>query len=215
MDFLKAILGEELYKQVTEKINAYNGTSENKEKQIKLANLGEGGYVSKDKYAALEATYNSKLGELDQANTLINDLRKTTKGNEDLQAKITNYDSQVQALQSELVNVKKEAAIKVALLEAKALDVDYLTFKLNEKGNIELDENGKIKGWDDKIAGLKTQFPNQFESSQQKKIEENKLPNNDDSQGITQESFNKMSYAERLKVYNENPEAYAQLTGNK
>lgn len=40
MEFLKEILGDELFKQVSEKINAYNGIKENKEKQIKLANLG-------------------------------------------------------------------------------------------------------------------------------------------------------------------------------
>ena len=39
-----------------------------------------------------------------------------------------------------------------------------------------LDENGKIKGWDDKLAGLKTQFPTQFEAAGGKKYEENRLP---------------------------------------
>ena len=39
MEFLKEILGEELYKQFEEKVNAYNGNEANKDKQIKLANL--------------------------------------------------------------------------------------------------------------------------------------------------------------------------------
>ena len=95
MEFLKAILGEELFKQFSEKIASFNGLPENKEKQIKLANLGEGGYVSKEKYAALEATHNSKLEELTQANTLITDLQNAAKGNEEIQAKITAYENQV------------------------------------------------------------------------------------------------------------------------
>ena len=33
MDFLKDILGEELFKQFAEKVNAYNGDEANKEKQ--------------------------------------------------------------------------------------------------------------------------------------------------------------------------------------
>ena len=43
MEFLKEILGEELYKQFEQAVNAYNGNEANKDKQIKLANLTEGG----------------------------------------------------------------------------------------------------------------------------------------------------------------------------
>ena len=71
----------------------------------------------------------------------------------------------------------------MGLLAEKALDVDYLTFKLKEKGELTLDENGKIKGWNDKVAALKTQLPNQFETAAGKKIIENKLPDQDDHGG--------------------------------
>ena len=50
-----------------------------------------------------------------------------------------------------------------------------------EKGEtLELDENDNIKGWTDKLTGLKTQFPNMFETASEKKhIEEKKLPGGD------------------------------------
>ena len=216
MDFLKEILGEELYKQVADKIALHNGTPENKDKQIKLANLGEGGYVGKDKYAALETTHNSKLAELEQANTLISELQKSNKGNEELQAKIQNYDLQVQTLQNELAKAKLDSAIKVALLEAKAQDIDYLTFKLNEeKAEFVLDENGKVKGLDEKIEGLKTKFPNQFEGGANKNIIENKLPAPDNNnQGLTKADVLKKSYAERTQLYEQNPEAYKEIMKN-
>jgi hypothetical protein len=118
-------------------------------------------------------------------------------------------------IQAELEQTKLDAAIKVELLSSKALDVDYLTFKLKEKGELALDENGKIKGWDDKIAALKTQFPTQFETSTKKNILENKLPGDHDQDGgITKESFAKMGYQDRLKLFKENPEAYAEMTKN-
>lgn len=212
MEFLKAILGEELYQQVADRIALYNGTPENQSRQIKLANLGDGGYVSKDKYAALEATHNSKLAELEQANILIGDLQKSTKGNEELQAKIQNYDVQVQDLQAQLAKEKLDSAIKVALLEAKAQDIDYLTFKLNEeKAEFALDENGKVSGLDEKIEGLKIKFPTQFESGATKKIIENKLEHNDSKQALTRADVLKKSYAERVKIYDENPEAYSEI----
>ena len=179
MDFLKAILSEELYKQVETALNAYNGDEANKDKQIKLANLGSGEYVGKGKYDALQAQLDGKTTELDTANGLIADLKKGTKGNEELQGKITGYETQVQQLQAELEKTKLDNAIQLALRDAKAVDPDYLAYKLHEKysaDELKLDENGKIAGIDDKLAGLKTQFPTQFESAGKKKVDPFTLP---------------------------------------
>nr|DAT94319.1 MAG TPA: minor structural protein [Caudoviricetes sp.] len=218
MEFLKEILGEELYKQVETALNAYNGNEANKDKQIKLANLGSGEYVGKGKYDSLQALLDGKTTELDTANGLIAELKKGTKGNEDLQGKITGYETQVQQLQAELEKTKLENAIQLALRDAKAVDPDYLAFKLREKysaDELTLDENGKVKGMDDKLAGLKTQFPAQFEGSGSKKVIENKLPGEQGGgDSVTKDDFAKMSYQERLKLFNENPDTYAELTKN-
>ena len=167
------------------------------------------------RYGKLKTDHDGKLAELTEAQNLIAELKKSNKGNEDLQGKITAYETQVAQLQAELEKTKLDSAIKVELLSSKALDVDYLTFKLKEKGELSLDENGKIKGWDDKLAALKTQFPTQFESSTNRNILENRLPDNQNQDGgITKEAFAKMGYQERLKLFNEKPEAYAELSKN-
>lgn len=181
MEFLKEILGEELYAQIAEKLNAYNGDEANKDKQIKLANLGSGEYVGKGKYDALQAQLDGKTTELDTANGLIADLKKGTKGNEELQGKITTYEGQIHQLQEQLQDTKIKSAIKVALLSEKALDVDYLTYKLETKlkedgKTLELDDADNIKGWNDLASGLKMQFPTQFESAGKKKVDPFKLP---------------------------------------
>lgn len=222
MEFLKEILGEELFSQVEAKVNEHNGNEANKEKQIKIGNLGTGEYVGKGKYDALQELVNGKETELKSANDLIAELKKGTKGNEELQKKIGDYDVQVAELQKQLQETKVKAAIKVALLSEKAMDVDYLTFKLNEKLKengeaLELDENDNIKGWDDKLSGLKTQFPTMFESASKdgyQVLGDNRLPGSDNSDsGITQEQFSKMGYQSRLKLKQEQPDTYAQLTG--
>lgn len=128
------------------------------------------------RYGKLKTEHESVTKQLGEANTLIEELKKSNKGNEGLQQKITGYETQVQQLQAELEQTRLDAAIKVELLSGKALDVDYLTFKLKEKGELTLDDNGKIKGWDDKLAALKTQFPTQFEGAGGRKYEEHKLP---------------------------------------
>lgn len=41
MEFLKEILGEALFAQFEEKINAYNGNEANKDRQIEIGNLDQ------------------------------------------------------------------------------------------------------------------------------------------------------------------------------
>lgn len=140
------------------------------------------------------------------------------KGNEDLQGKITQYEQQNAQLQAELQETKLKSAIKVALMSEKAIDVDYLTFKLNEKlkekgETLELDENDNIKGWSDKLSGLKTQFPTMFESTSKDgggytRMDDGKLPGGDDHNTLTRSEILKKPYAERAKLFEENPEAY-------
>ena len=171
MDFLKELLDEELYAQLKAAIDQHNGNEDNKDNQIKLGNLGGGEYVSKAEYDSLQELLNGKETELTGANDLIEQLKKATKGDESLQEKITSYEAENAQLQAQLAQTKLQSAVKVALLSEKAVDVDYLTFKLNEslkeKGEtLELDENDNIKDWKNQLENLKTQFPKMFESLQ-------------------------------------------------
>lgn len=221
MEFLRELLGDELFAQLEKAVNEHNGNEANKDKQIKIANLGSGEYVGKGKYDALGESLKGKEAELLSANELIAELKKGTKGNEELQGKITSYESQVADLQAQLQETKIKAAIKVALLSEKAVDVDYLTFKLNEKLNekgetLTLDENDNIKGWDALKDGLKTQFPTMFESansSNMRVLGDNKLPTGEgDRDTVTKEQFAKMGYNARVSLREKNPELYATLT---
>lgn len=215
MEFLKAIYGDKAltFDEFVQAINAHNGNEANKDKLIKLANLGSGDYVSKAKHDALQALLDGKNTELSSANDLIAELKKGTKGNEELQGKVTAYESQVTQLQEQLKQTQLESEIKVALLGAKATDIDYLTYKLKEKGEkLELGEDGHIKGIDDMITGLKTQFPNQFEKSGTQRVDPNPLPKPDDNKpGLTKEEFNKMGYNSRVKLKAEQPELYESM----
>ena len=161
----------------------------------------------------LKTQHESTTKQLEEAQALIETLKKATKGQEDAQQKITAYEQREKDLLAELEKTKLDSAIKVELLAAKAMDVDYLTFKLREKGELALDEQGKIKNWDDKLAGLKTQFPTQFEAEGKKNIIENKLPQDGEIGGrtVTKEDFNKMGYNSRVALKQENPELYNQM----
>lgn len=165
------------------------------------------------RYQKLKEDSDGKDGQLAEAQKLIADLKKNNAGNETLQAKVTEYETTVSDLQKQLERTKLESAIKVELLGAKAKDVDYMTYKLKENGELKLGSDGKIEGWKDKIDALKTQFPNQFESAGTgKKIEEHKLEQGEQGETVSKEAFDKMGYQDRLKLFNENPKAFEEFT---
>ena len=191
---LKDVLGEELYKQVQAKIDEQNSKEEDKLKHVRFADLSEGNYISKEKYDSeterLNGLITGKDTEIGNANKLIEELKKASKGDEGMQQKISTYETENARLQQELEETKVSSALKVALLSAKTDDTDYMTFKikemLKEKGEeLNIDDDGNIKGWDDMLTTLKTQFPAHFESSEggSRQIIENKLGKGDPAGG--------------------------------
>lgn len=226
MDFLKAIFGDNAlsFADFVTAVNAYNGNEANKDQQIKLANLASGEYVGKAKYDNLQTLYNGKLSELETANNLIGELKSGTKADAGLQGKITNYETVViPQLQAQAAEAKRNFALRLALIESGCTDVDYGAFKVMAKlkddgKSLELDENEKIKGWDDMLSGLKIQLPNHFNSGAggRKVLGDNKLPESDNRQlSITREDFAKMGYNERLKLKQENESLFQQFAGIK
>ena len=166
------------------------------------------------RYGKLKTQHESASAQLKEANNLIAELKKSTEGQGDLQQKVAGYEQQIATLQAELKQAQIDGEVNVALLAAgvKPDDIDYVTFKLKAKGELELDEQGKIKGMDDKIAALKTQLPTQFTASDKKTVVENKLPNTDNNDKVvTKEDFSKMGYNSRVALKQENPELYNQM----
>lgn len=207
----------EVLKAVNDAITKVNEGEPDKLKHVRFADLSEGGYVSKDKYTSLETDLSGKDAELIKANKLIEELKKSTGKDEGLQQKITDYESEIETLKQENADLKTENALKFALVAAGAVDVDYLVFKAKEKGEVELGDDGKIKGEDELISGLKTQHPAMFEASSSnpqngnRRILENNLPDGDKDKTVTKEQFLKMGYNERMKLKQENPELFKQL----
>lgn len=175
------------------------------------------------RYPKLKGEYDSLNSQYGEANKLIEDMKKSTKGQEALQSKITAYEGQVQQLQAELQQTKIDAAIQVGLLSAKAVDVGYLTYLLKEKAakdgeTLTLDDAGEVKGWNDKLEALKTEKPNMFESADgngdgYEVYKPNALRKPDkNEQPVT--SLKNMTYEQRLALKEKNPTLYKQLSGN-
>ena len=167
------------------------------------------------RYGKLKTQHDAVVKERDEANALIETLQKSNKGNEGLQQQVNEYKTNMEKLQAELTKAKINAAASVGLLSAgcKPEDIDYIMFRLQAEGELELDEHDNIKGWEDKVAGAKTRFPAHFTSAGGKQYEEHKLPDGDNGsfETITKEQFNKMGYNSRVELKKNNPEQYSQL----
>ncbi len=124
-------------------------------------------------------------------------------------------EKQLAQLKAELDKTKLDYAVKTALQGANAIDSDYLMFKLREGGEpLELDENGNIKGIDEKLTTLRTVYPAMFGQGGKDGYQilgDNKLPQSNHDSGMSKADLLKKPYAERAKFYAENPDAYKEI----
>lgn len=163
------------------------------------------------RYGKLKTQNESTNKELEAAQKLIEETKESEKNNQELQDKITGYEEKIKELEDENTKLEIENALKVALLEADVKDIDYLAYKVHEKGEIELNDNGKIKGIEETIEELKTQHPEQFNKKAEKKIEENKLKKEDGENAPTMNDIKKMNYKDLSELKSNNPEAFKEF----
>lgn len=168
------------------------------------------------RYDKLKQESAATAQERDAANKTIAELQKAAEGNAELQATIKK-------LTDELNQTKVNSAVKVALLSENVVDVDYLTYKLNEKlkgenETLTLDDNGNIKGWNDKVQSLKTQFPTMFKAEDTNTnkdgyevVDPIALNKGKGVDAPTPEVFRNMTYEQRVKLKQENEAQYNAL----
>ena len=182
------------------------------------------------RYDKLKQESAATAQERDAANNTIAELKKAAEGQANMQGIITKQEDTIKKLTEELNQTKVNSAVKVALLSENVVDVDYMTYKLNEKlkGNNEtlsLDDNGNIKGWSETVEGLKTQFPTMFKAQDTNTnkdgyevVDPLALRKGNGADAPTPEAFKKMSYEERLALKQNNEAQYnalrKQIRGN-
>lgn len=175
---------------------------------------GKGINESKSKIDDLTSQLGLVTKERDEGTKLIEELKKSNQGNEELLQKISTYEQELKQEREEKAQLKLDGAIERELLGAKAVkdDLNYLMFQIKEKyKELSLTENGELKGFD--VEEIKTAFPKNFEVETKKVVDVNNLPKIDDGDTtITKEQFEKMGYKERTKLFNENPDVYNELS---
>lgn len=138
MEFLKEILGEELYAQVAAKLEGNDS--------VKLANLATGEYVSKSKYIDELAVKDKRIQEL--ADTIKNFEGVDVK---QLQADVENWKIKYN---QDLESARLDSAIQLAIAKSGTLSEKAL-MGLLDKDKIKFDKDGKLTGLDEQIEAIK------------------------------------------------------------
>lgn len=163
MEFLKAILGDALYAQFETAVNEYNQLPDNKDNQVKLADLGTGEYVGKGKYTALETDIANLKEQIKTNEGTIATLKNANKDNETLQQTIKTHEGTIETLKTtyegKLKEMRIEAAIQSKLTDAKHPDLLVGKF---DKTKLSLSEDGQVFGIDEQLATIKEQYKDLF-----------------------------------------------------
>lgn len=168
---LKELLGDELFAQVDAKIAEANGADDRKENPVKFVDLSDGAYVSKEKYTGLKTEADGYKKQLTDANTTIEsykgmDIEGIKKSADEWKQK---YETDTAALNQQIETQKRTFAAE------KFLDGQKIKSPLAKKSilsefmsqNLEF-KDGAFVGADDYMKKMREQYPDDFESEQEK-----------------------------------------------
>ena len=187
MEFLKEILGDDLFDQVKTKVSSYNEKAD-KDKRVSIANVNGDEYVTKAKYSQLETDLNNTKTSLSTAQTTIDDLKKSNGDNAELQQKVSDYETKIANLETaskaEKAKMLKEIAIKDALYAEKAKHPELLISKF-DLSKIVLDEKGEkvVSGIEEQIKSNKETYKDLFGQIEQQGEPYHYTPNGGENKG--------------------------------
>jgi hypothetical protein len=127
-----------------------------------------------------------------------------------LKQSFDDYKAEVAAKETKAA---KEAAYRAILKDANLSEKGIeKAVKYAEWDKIELEADGKLKGASDHIKAVKEEWAEYVTTTTTTGAKTSNPPANNGNSGVTKEDFQKMSYKDRLQIYNENPDLYNELT---
>lgn len=202
MEFKELLKAQSL---TDEQIN--NITAKMKEEKIYTTSLEN----ADERYTKLKGQKADLDEQIKAANTTITELKKNNKDNEALQQTIQDHETTIENLKKESAQKDFNYALDSALKDNKCKNAKALKALL-DLDNIKFNE-GKLEGLEGQLNALKESDGYLFDTS-------NPAPGNTGGAGnhprvgdeaITKEQFNKMTYKERVDLFNSNKELYDQL----
>lgn len=146
--------------------------------------------------------------ELENRDKQITDLQKAKDGdNQELKDKLDQYKQENAQYQADMKELKLNNAIKLAVAK-DANDANDVLLML-DKSNLELQEDGNVKGLEDAVKALQESKPYLFADNKAT----GRTPNDGDTinTGITKEQFDEMTVAQREDLFYNHRETYDKL----
>jgi len=152
----------------------------------------------------------------------ISDLKESAGMSEELKAQIEKIQSEAKAKdkehQAEIHRLKVDAAVDKALSEAGAKSTTAAKALLKDLDKAQFGEDGKLIGLTEQITALQTTEETSFLfKTQSQGAPTGATPAGSNGAkptgGITKEQFRKMSYNERVELYNTDKAAYDAMVG--
>jgi len=198
---LKEILGEELYSQVADKLG-----------DKKIAIVSDGNWIPKNKFDDVNTEKNEYKTQIDNLNQELGKLKEKLKDNDNANETIADLQKQIKEKEEEMIKVRKQNAIKLEVLKANPRDVADILPHLKDE-SITINEDGTVTGLKEQLEGLKENKGYLFKETEPTGTG-GSLGNGGKGTGktITKEEFEKMSYSEKVKLYNQDQELYRELT---
>ena len=124
-----------------------------------------------------------------------------------------DFDTYKKDVEEKETHSKKVEAYKTILKDAGLSEKGIeKAIKYAEWDKIELEADGKLKGASDHIKSVKEEWAEYVTTTTTTGAKTSNPPANNGNSGVTKEDFQKMSYKDRLQIYNENPDLYNELT---
>lgn len=141
MEFLKDVLGEELYAQVSEKLSGNDS--------IQLANTKDGKWIPVEKFNRERANVKDLSSQLEGLNGRLTQMQADATASETLKAQLAQLTQTIAQKDAEMKQIRMDAAILDAARNAKAKTPDIVA-KLIDRTKVTESENG--------FAGINEQF---------------------------------------------------------
>ena len=135
------------------------------------------------------------------------------KDSEEYKTLKKSFDDYKAEVATKETKAAKEAAYRAILKDANLSEKGIeKAVKYAEWDKIELEADGKLKGASDHIKSVKEEWAEYVTTTTTTGAKTSTPPANNGNSGVTKEDFQKMSYKDRLQIYNENPDLYNELT---
>ena len=161
--------------------------------------------------------------EINSNKDAVKKLAEVTKERDELKAQGNDgYKEKFEKEHSDFEKFKADVAAEKAQASKEKAYRAMLKDVLSEKGvekavkyadwsKIELDEKGELKNASEHVKAVKEEWSEHVSNSVVHNAPVPNPPTNTGGTSITKEDFAKMSYKDRLKIYNENSELYNEL----